>query len=26
VIGAKARAYFQETAGADTVPKVDFGR
>jgi LemA protein len=26
VIGAKARAYFQETAGADTVPTVNFGR
>ena len=24
VIGAKARAYFQETAGTDTVPKVKF--
>ncbi|MGH7185769.1 MAG: LemA family protein [Pseudomonadota bacterium] len=26
VIGAKARTYFDETAGADTVPKVNFGR
>jgi len=26
VPGAKAGAYFQETAGGDTVPKVDFGR
>jgi LemA protein len=26
VIGAKARAYFQETVGADSVPRVQFGR
>ncbi|MGH7537149.1 MAG: LemA family protein [Gemmatimonadales bacterium] len=26
VTGAKARAYFQETAGVDTVPRVEFGR
>ena len=26
VIGAKARQYFQERAGADTVPRVDFSK